>query len=118
MASIKGKNTKPELLIWGLLDHRRFKRYPKVYGNPDFGNISRKVVIFVDGCFWHGCPRCYKAPTTNTGYWANKLDRNKANDHKVTEYLLSKDYTVLRFWEHDVIADSSGCSRIAMEALR
>lgn len=118
MASIKGKDTKPELLLWDLLDHRRFGRYPRIHGNPDIGNNSRKIAVFVDGCFWHGCPKCYKPPTTRPEYWSSKLKRNIENDRKVSKELAGDGYTVLRFWEHEVIADPSVCSEKVMEAFR
>ncbi len=110
MASIRGKDTKPELILWNLLDKRKFRRYPDIPGNPDIGNKRRKIAIFVDGCFWHGCPKCYRPPTTRPGYWSSKLRRNKANDRKVSKELRGNGYKVMRFWEHDIIADPSRCS--------
>ena len=118
MASIKGRDTKPELILWNLLDHRKFKRHPDISGNPDIGSKSRKIAIFVDGCFWHGCPRCYKLPSTRPEYWSSKLKRNKENDKKSNRELEYKGYIVLRFWEHDVIADPLGCSSRILEVLK
>ncbi len=117
MASIKGKDTKPELALWNQLDHRRFRRYPSIKGNPDIGNKSRKIAIFVDGCFWHGCPICYRPPTTRPEYWARKLERNITHDNRVNNELRDDGYVVLRFWEHEVVSDPSGCFRKIMEAL-
>lgn len=118
MASIKGRDTKPELILWEHIDHRRFRRYPKIVGNPDIGNKSRKVAIFVDGCFWHGCPKCYKAPSTRTEYWYSKLQRNTSNDRKVGKELEDEGYTVIRLWEHEIIDDPSKCSKKVMEGLQ
>lgn len=118
MASIKGKDTKPELLLWDLLDHRRFGRYPRIHGNPDIGNKSIKIAIFVDGCFWHGCPNCYKPPTTRPEYWSRKLERNITHDNRVSKELMDDGYTVLRFWEHEVMSDPSGCLSKIVEVLQ
>lgn len=116
MASIRSTDTKPELLLWENLDHRVFRRYPQVPGHPDFGNISRKIALFVDGCFWHGCPACYRAPATRPEYWARKLQRNASNDRLQGEELRKRGFIVIWFWEHDVRRDPEGAARIAMEA--
>ena len=117
MASIKGKGTKPEVLLWDELDHRIFNRYPRVQGNPDIGSTSRKIAIFVDGCFWHGCPICYKPPTTRTEYWSNKLKRNVANDERINNSLRISGFKVLRFWEHEVLKDARACAQKINEVL-
>lgn len=117
MSSIKGKDTKPELLLWEELDHRMLRRYPQVKGKPDFGSISRRVAVFMDGCFWHGCPRCYKPPSTRPEYWQRKLMGNKMHDTLVTSALESEGYVVMRFWEHAVVQDPAGCARNIMEVL-
>lgn len=108
MASIRSKDTSPELLLWKYLDHRAFRRYPRVIGRPDFGNVSKRIAVFVDGCFWHGCPNCYKAPTTRKEYWENKLQRNRDNDKKVNYLLNGLGFKVLRFWEHEIRLDPEG----------
>ncbi len=116
MASIRGRDTKPELILWSLLDHRRLRRHPKILGNPDIGNRSRGVAIFVDGCFWHGCPRCYKAPNTRAEYWSLKLRRNVGHDKAVTSELEEKGFKVLRFWEHLILEDAPACAAKIMES--
>lgn len=116
MASIRGKDTKPELLLWKNLDHRAFRRYPRISGRPDIGNVSRKIAVFVDGCFWHGCPVCYRAPRTRQEYWDGKLLRNRANDRKCNESLERQGYAVLRFWEHEVKQDPDEVARKIMGA--
>lgn len=111
MRSIKSKYTRPEMLLWDNMDHRIFRRQPDMKGNPDFGNKQRKIAIFVDGCFWHGCPRCYKPPSTRAEYWRNKLERNTKNDKNVTKSLVGDGYHVYRFWEHEVLSDPMACVR-------
>ena len=71
-------------------------------GKPDFVFRDRRLAVFVDGCYWHGCPKCYRAPESNTSYWSEKLRRNKARDRKVNRLLRRDGWTVVRFWEHDV----------------
>lgn len=117
MASIHGKDTKPELILWEQFDHRRIRRYPPVAGRPDFGNISRKVAIFVDGCFWHGCPVCYKTPATRVEYWSNKLKRNIEHDAKVNKLLCDSGFKVIRLWEHEVLGDLPSCVSKVYEVL-
>src|SRR3989338_10512229 len=68
MASIKGKNTKPELVIRKMLWRKgiRYRTHDKsVFGIPDISIKNKRVAVFIDGCFWHGCNKCYKEPTTN-----------------------------------------------------
>ncbi len=68
-----------------------------------------KVAVFIDGCYWHGCPEHYVPPRTNPGYWSDKVARNMARDRDTDRRLIEADWTVLRFWEHesaDECADS------------
>lgn len=80
-------------------------------GCPDFCFPALKVVIFVDGCFWHGCPGCGHTPQKNRGYWETKIARNKARDKKATKQLRAGGYRVLRFWEHDVKCHLEACAQ-------
>jgi DNA mismatch endonuclease (patch repair protein) len=63
----------------------------------------RKVAVFVDGCFWHGCPDHYKAPSTNSDYWRIKLARIADRDRTTDELLGSLGWCVIRVWEHDAV---------------
>jgi DNA mismatch endonuclease (patch repair protein) len=72
-----------------------------------FGGL--KVAVFLDGCFWHGCPQHATSPKANADWWRTKLNRNVARDRETTEHLIDAGWTVLRFWEHeapDVVAAS------------
>lgn len=102
MSKIRGKNTGPELILKSLLDGRIFRYQPKVYGNPDFASKKHKIAVFIDGCFWHGCPKCNRTPDRNAEYWHAKIHRNKLRDKKITKKLKARGWKVLRFWEHDV----------------
>ena len=103
MSRIKGTNTKPELLFREMIDGRVFRYQPKgIQGNPDFANKKRKIALFIDGCFWHKCPRCYREPKSNRKFWIEKIERNVARDRKNTYNLRKNGWTVLRFWEHQI----------------
>lgn len=60
-----------------------------------------KIAVFLDGCFWHGCPQHATQPKSNAEWWRTKLDKNMARDRETTEHLEAQGWTVLRFWEHE-----------------
>ena len=105
MSRIRGKNTSPEMklrkMLWesGL---RGYRVHYKLLGKPDIVFTRKKVVVFVDGCFWHKCPVCFRPPETNAEFWNEKLQKNVERDLKVTKELEDLGWTVLRFWEHEV----------------
>lgn len=81
---------------------RRWKMHPKdVFGTPDFWFPKRRVAVFVDGCFWHGC-HCSRLPRQNSAYWHPKIAANARRDRIVSARLRSDGIQVLRIWEHDV----------------
>lgn len=85
------------------LKHYNMRHQPKgIFGNPDFANKSKKVALFVDGCFWHGCPIHFKLPKTNSDFWKNKLEHNAERDKEVNERLKEEGWSVFRIWEHDI----------------
>ena len=76
------------------------RKHPKqIFGKPDFGNKSRKIAFFIDGCFWHECPRHYRKPKSNKKFWSAKVKRNRKRDRKVTKTLQKMDWIVIRIWE-------------------
>ena len=78
-------------------------------GCPDFFFASERIAIFVDGCFWHRCPKCGHIPKTNRPYWCKKLARNKQRDAQITRTLRSDGIRVLRIWECQLRAKPSSC---------
>jgi DNA mismatch endonuclease (patch repair protein) len=84
---------------------------------PDFVFVTPRLAVFVDGCFWHGCPRCSKRPVTNTTYWDEKILRNQRRDESQTAALREAQWTVLRFWGHQLEADASACALAVRLAL-
>jgi DNA mismatch endonuclease (patch repair protein) len=80
-----------------------FERHPRdVYGRPDLVFRSRRVAVFVDSCFWHGCQRHLRMPTRNVLYWQQKIRRNRARDRAVKRSLEAQGWKVLRLWEHQL----------------
>src|SRR2546422_11703946 len=71
-------------------------------GRPDFVFPHRRVAIFVDGCFWHGCPTCYRRPRSNRSYWDKKIIRNKTRDVDTDRELSLQGWKTLHLWEHEL----------------
>jgi len=103
MARIRGSgNAATELRMMALMREHRisgWRRGQPVIGKPDFVFRRERVAVFVDGCFWHGCPRHATQPKTRAAYWAAKFSRNKARDREVTRTVRKAGWTVLRVWE-------------------
>ena len=74
--------------------------------------------MFVDGCFWHGCPDHHTQPATNSPYWADKIARNVERDAETTKYLRQAGWTVLRFWEHENPEDAADQVQRAVQSAR
>ncbi|MBN1157630.1 very short patch repair endonuclease [Candidatus Woesearchaeota archaeon] len=106
MSRIRSKNTKPEIIVRKQLyakGLRGFRVYNhSIIGKPDVTFRKQKVVIFIDGCFWHKCPRCFVKPKTGTGFWMKKISGNVKRDSIVNQSLEKDGWTILRFWEHEV----------------
>jgi len=89
-----------------------WRRHLDIPGRPDFAFPKEKVAVFVDGCFWHGCPRCYRAPRQNVSYWAGKVKRNRSRDNRNSKILRSIGWCVLHFWEHSLDNSDAVAERI------
>ncbi|MET8611907.1 very short patch repair endonuclease [Streptomyces misionensis] len=107
MQAIRSRDTKPERLIRRLV-HAQGLRYrvaarplPDLRRTADLVFRPAKVAVFIDGCYWHGCPEHYVPPKTNSGYWSEKVLRNVARDRDTDERLEKAGWLVLRFWEHE-----------------
>jgi len=104
MAGIRGRNTKPELLIRSLLHRKgfRFRLHVKdLPGKPDIVLPKYRAVIFIHGCFWHGHQDChlFRLPATRTEFWQEKILRNQTNDSRAVEILLASNWRVCIVWE-------------------
>jgi DNA mismatch endonuclease (patch repair protein) len=109
MKKVRVRDTEEEMVVRRLLFARglryRVQYRPK---NPNIGRSSidiafprQRIAVFIDGCFWHGCPVHGAVPKTNQEWWANKITENKSSDLRVTTILGSIGWTVLRFWTHE-----------------
>jgi DNA mismatch endonuclease (patch repair protein) len=79
-----------------------WRRHVPLPGRPDFVFRKPRVAVFVDGCFWHGCPRCYRAPRTNAAFWERKVRGNLLRDRLIAKQLRASGWTVVRIWEHSL----------------
>lgn len=104
MSRIKGKNTKPEKRLRKALWARgyRYRIKNSLYGKPDIVFHRVKLAVFVDGCFWHGCPEHYNKPATNVEFWLAKISATKKRDQQVNKKLEEDGWQVIRFWEHEI----------------
>jgi DNA mismatch endonuclease (patch repair protein) len=107
MSAIRGKgNRSTEVRLRLMLvraGFRGWKVHPAgITGKPDFYFPDRRVAVFVDGCFWHGCPRCGHVPKANTAYWKAKIERNRRRDHDNALALAGQGVRVVRIWEHEL----------------
>lgn len=106
MASVKSKNNKStELRFIAILkenDITGWRRRYALIGNPDFVFPRLKTAVFIDGCFWHSCPKHCRMPSSNKKYWNNKIEKNKIRDKKITKVLKIKGWHVIRIWEHEI----------------
>jgi DNA mismatch endonuclease (patch repair protein) len=103
MSRINSKETIPELILKKEMKHHGFIYQPKnTFGNPDFIHKDKKIVLFIDGCFWHMCPNCFKYPKSNRKYWLPKLRRNDVRAKEVELAYKNEGWDVIRIWEHEL----------------
>lgn len=119
MAITRGRDTKPEVAVRSLL-HGQGLRYRVNHRVPsssrrtvDIAFTKLRLAVFIDGCFWHGCPEHFVTPKTRTEFWSSKIARNQARDAESTQNLELAGWTVRRYWEHQdpkwVAADIRSC---------
>lgn len=109
MSKIRGRNTKPELALRRALyaEGVRFRIHNRsIPGTPDIAHKGARVAVFVDGCFWHGCPRHYRVPKSRVQYWAKRLAYN--HDLRVRVKARLEGWTVLEVWECEIREDLAG----------
>jgi DNA mismatch endonuclease (patch repair protein) len=107
MSRIKPYGTEPELRMLALLERWlpdvEIVQQPKgLVGKPDFLVPSLKLIIFVDGCFFHKCPEHYVEPVQNADYWIPKIEKNVRRDRSNRRELRRSGYRIIRIWEHDL----------------
>ncbi|MGI9067633.1 MAG: very short patch repair endonuclease [Pyrinomonadaceae bacterium] len=106
MARIRSRgNKETELRLIEIFREAQIKgwrRNQKLFGKPDFVFRRERVVVFVDGCFWHGCPQCYRRPSSNQEFWDAKITRNRKRDRLVVRELRAAGWQVIRIWQHQL----------------
>lgn len=106
MSRVRGRGNKnTELEMIALFRRHRitgWRRRARLFGNPDFVFPESRVAIFVDGCFWHSCPKHATKPVNNAGFWRAKLERNQLRDKLVTRTLRRNGWKVVRVWQHSL----------------
>jgi DNA mismatch endonuclease, patch repair protein len=121
MSRVRGRGNKAtELAMVALLRRHRiagWRRHARMFGNPDFVFPKHRLAVFVDGCFWHGCPKHATQPASNRAFWREKLARNKARDRLVTRTLEQRGWFVLRVWQHELKGDFPSCIRHMMSLI-
>jgi DNA mismatch endonuclease (patch repair protein) len=119
MSRIRGRHTSPELTLRSALwaAGLRYRLHYGVVGKPDIALPKEKVAVFVDGCFWHGCPLHGVKPKTNSAFWAEKIGKNKLRDEKVDKTLRAEGWRVIRFWEHEVKKETERAVKAVVSAV-
>lgn len=123
MRSNRRRDTAPELRVRRLLHAAGLRYrvdYPPLGGRrrADIVFTRRRVAVFIDGCFWHGCPEHATLPTTNSDYWLPKLHRNIERDRATDALLCDAGWMVLRYWEHEAPAEVAQAIADAVQATR
>lgn len=121
MSRIRGRgNKETEVALARLLRQNKitgWRRHCHIFGRPDFAFPEHKLAVFVDGCFWHGCPKHSNLPVNNRSFWRKKLSTNKARDRRVNQTLRKAGWRIVRMWEHDLVKRGEVCIRRIKSAL-
>jgi DNA mismatch endonuclease (patch repair protein) len=114
MSRVKGRGNRTTELklieVFREFGFRGWRRNSRMFGRPDFIFPTHRIAIFVDGCFWHGCPKHGQVPATNYTFWAEKLRRNKLRDRLVGKTLRKDGWIIFRIWQHE-LRDTRGVVR-------
>ena len=116
--SLRGKDTKPETQLRKALwkSGLRYRKVSKLLGRPDIVFSGKRLAVFVDGCFWHGCPEHGSVPESNSEFWNRKITRNVDRDAEVNAALVDLGWKVIRVWEHEIKTElQSVVERILLE---
>ena len=136
MALIRGSGNKStEMLLAaafrraGVKGWRRHRRIPistqtvskksrSSFTAPDFSFAKERVAVFADGCFWHGCPQHQQWPVSRHRFWRHKITSTRTRDRYVRKALQKDGWAVVRFWEHEIEADTDRCARSILRVLQ
>lgn len=118
MSKVRSEWTSCEVKLHNELKGMKIKHkmHPNIPGKPDILISKNNTLVFVDGCFWHGCSKHCRMPATNKRYWAIKIKKNIKRDKKNRAALRKEGYKVVRLWEHDLKSDVSNtiCRRVLL----
>jgi len=109
MRAVKSKDSKIEVKVRSALWRLGFRFYKNkndLPGKPDIAFPKKKLVIFIDSCFWHGCPEHLRRPNSNQEYWNAKIARNRNRDFEVNAIYQNMGWKLLRVWEHELKKES------------
>jgi DNA mismatch endonuclease (patch repair protein) len=115
MGSIKGRDNLLELKFEKILKDAglKFKRNAEeLPGKPDVVFKNKKIIIFVDGCFWHGCKKHFSLPKSNQWFWKNKIEGNINRDKSINKFYKNMGWRILRIWQHDMTRKSNKIAKI------
>lgn len=121
MQGNRGTDTAPEVALRRLL-HAGGLRFRKNFrvsagglrATADIVFTRQRVAVFVDGCYWHGCPDHCRMPARNAEYWQAKIGRNRERDERITDALIAGGWRVLRVWEHEPPDEAAARVRAAL----
>ena len=104
MSRIRSKWTAQERKVHNYLKGNKVKHqmHPKIKGHPDIILKETNTAVFLHGCFWHKCPKCYREPKSNRKYWIPKIEENVKRDKKNKKILKEQNFNVVVIWEHDI----------------
>lgn len=106
MSKIHSKNTSPEIKLRKLLSGlgvRGYRLHYKLTGKPDIVFTKKRIVIFIDGCFWHRCKKDFVQPKSRKNFWLPKIEQNLKRDNIVNRKLKKEGWKVMRIWEHEIL---------------
>jgi len=120
MSQIKSRDTTCECTfrkyLWSQ-GIRGYRKHAKMPGKPDLFFPAKKLAVFIDGCFWHKCSKCFVKPASNSQFWRKKIGNNVEHDRKVDTILRKNGIIVLRIWEHEIRRNVQSCSRELIKRL-
>jgi len=108
-------NKSTELKFAAFLRSRKitgWRRHAALPGQPDFCFSRERLVVFLDGCFWHGCPKCGRIPKSNVRFWTTKIEANAKRDRRNARELRRAGWRVVRVWEHALPKELTDSSRV------
>jgi DNA mismatch endonuclease, patch repair protein len=113
MSRIRGRgNKETELALAKMLRKGGvvgWRRNQRIFGKPDFVFREARLIVFVDGCFWHACPKHSNMPVNNRPFWKRKMAANQRRDRQVNRMLRKSGWRVIRIWEHDLPKRGAAC---------